>query len=155
MSARTSRHSVTFCGCQAPHLAQAANVLGVRVLAAGRGRTNPDVVHSRHNGLSTSKFPLQPYILTPAITFRPVQYRLDEDGDDQNEYVELRGTPGEDLNDCTFLILGDGTGGSGVIESITPLTVSMPSIPLGVGLLSKTLWDGCHRESFWEAMGCF
>ncbi len=50
--------------------------------------------------------------------------RIDETGADNSEYFELAGSPGTDLGDLTYIVIGDGTAlqGSGVIEAIVPLT---------------------------------
>jgi hypothetical protein len=50
------------------------------------------------------------------------EVRIDQPGTDNDEYFELAGNAGESLNDLTYLVLGDGTGASGVIESVTTLT---------------------------------
>lgn len=44
------------------------------------------------------------------------EIRIDMPGTDTNEYIELTGPPGTSLNGLTLFIIGDGTGGSGVIE---------------------------------------
>ena len=41
---------------------------------------------------------------------------------DPDEFFEIYGTPGTSLDDFTFLVIGDGAGGSGVIENVTDLT---------------------------------
>jgi len=51
------------------------------------------------------------------------EIRIDQTGADNDEYFELSGTPGS-LDGLTYLVIGDGTGGSGVIESVTDLTGS-------------------------------
>ena len=50
------------------------------------------------------------------------EIRIDQPSNDDDEYFELYGTPGLDLSDFTYLVIGDGAGGSGVIENVTPLT---------------------------------
>lgn len=50
------------------------------------------------------------------------EIRIDQTSTDNDEYFELVGTPGASLNGYTYLVIGDGTGGSGVIESVTDLT---------------------------------
>lgn len=50
------------------------------------------------------------------------ELRNDQTGTDNDEYFELTGTPSESLNGMTFLVLGDGAGGTGTIESVTDLT---------------------------------
>ncbi|MCB0968266.1 MAG: ExeM/NucH family extracellular endonuclease [Ilumatobacter sp.] len=49
------------------------------------------------------------------------EIRMDQSGADDDEYVELIGTPDAPLDGYTYLVIGDGTGGSGVIENVTPL----------------------------------
>lgn len=53
------------------------------------------------------------------------EVRIDQPGADDNEYVELFGSGGTSLDGMTYLVIGDGTGGSGVIESVTPLDGSV------------------------------
>ena len=50
------------------------------------------------------------------------EIRIDQPSSDNDEYFELQGPVGLDLSGMTYLVIGDGTGGSGVIESVTPLT---------------------------------
>ena len=50
------------------------------------------------------------------------ELRIDQPGSDTNEFVELIGTPNFDLDGYTYLVIGDGSGGSGVIESVTDLS---------------------------------
>ncbi len=49
------------------------------------------------------------------------EVRIDNPGAD-DEYFELRALPGTSLDGLTYLVIGDGTGGSGTIESVTDLT---------------------------------
>jgi predicted extracellular nuclease len=49
------------------------------------------------------------------------EIRIDQPGADNDEYFELSGAPGASLNGLTYLVIGEGTGGSGVIESVTDL----------------------------------
>lgn len=55
------------------------------------------------------------------------EIRTDQTGADNDEYFELAGPAGASLNDLTYLVIGDGTGVSGIIEAIVPLSGS--SIP--------------------------
>jgi hypothetical protein len=55
------------------------------------------------------------------------EIRIDQTGADNDEYFELRGNFGDSLNGLTYLVLGDGTGGSGVIEAVIGLTGTIPS----------------------------
>ncbi|GAB4194813.1 MAG: hypothetical protein Tsb002_26720 [Wenzhouxiangellaceae bacterium] len=54
-----------------------------------------------------------------AVTLNEI--RSDQSGSDTNEYVELTGSPGESLNGLSLIAIGDGSGGSGVIESVVSL----------------------------------
>lgn len=61
------------------------------------------------------------------IAFAPLPVRINEvrtdhGGADTEEYFELAGTPGTDLTGLTYITIGDGAGGSGVIENVTDLT---------------------------------
>ncbi|MCB0112606.1 MAG: ExeM/NucH family extracellular endonuclease [Caldilineaceae bacterium] len=50
------------------------------------------------------------------------ELRIDQPGDDNNEFFELTGAPNTPLANLTYLVIGDGTGeNSGVVESVTPL----------------------------------
>lgn len=53
---------------------------------------------------------------------------VDQTGTDNDEFFELAGPAGASLNDLTYLVIGDGTGASGVIESVTSLAgLSIPA----------------------------
>ncbi|MSR43737.1 MAG: hypothetical protein EXS15_00020 [Phycisphaerales bacterium] len=61
-----------------------------------------------------------------AITIRISEIRIDQPGTDNDEYIEIEGTPGASLNGYTYVVIGDNntTGAvdlAGSIESITPL----------------------------------
>jgi hypothetical protein len=56
----------------------------------------------------------------PGITINEI--RGDQPSDDIDEYFELTGDPGASLADHTYVVIGDGAGGSGVIESVTSLS---------------------------------
>ena len=49
------------------------------------------------------------------------EIRIDQPGTDNDEYIELSGSAGTSLDGLTLLVLGDGTGGSGVIENVVDL----------------------------------
>lgn len=49
------------------------------------------------------------------------EIRIDQPSADNDEYFELKGTPGQSLNGITLIVLGDGTGGSGTIEAVVSL----------------------------------
>lgn len=50
--------------------------------------------------------------------------RTGQPGDDTDEYIELRGTPGQSLDGVFFVVIGDGPAelGSGVVESVVDLS---------------------------------
>lgn len=62
--------------------------------------------------------------LVPVIAGAVVinEIRIDQGGSDYNEYFELFGSPGESLDGLTYVVIGDGTGGSGVVETALDLT---------------------------------
>jgi len=45
------------------------------------------------------------------------EIRIDQPSSDNNEYIELKGNPGESLDGMTYIVIGDGTGGGGVIDN--------------------------------------
>jgi len=49
------------------------------------------------------------------------EIRVDQVGSDINEYFELSGPAGTDLTGLTYLVIGDGAAGSGVIEAVINL----------------------------------
>jgi hypothetical protein len=57
------------------------------------------------------------------------EIRIDQPSTDNDEYFELAGQPGESLDGLTYIVIGDGAAGSGVIESVTDLTGN--AIPAG------------------------
>jgi hypothetical protein len=72
--------------------------------------------------------------LTPAVVIN--ELRLDQPSTDNDEYVELMGPAGASLNGYTYVVIGDGAAGSGVIEYILPLdgqTIPGDGIWLGGG----------------------
>ncbi len=51
------------------------------------------------------------------------EVRIDQGGADNDEYVELLSIPSSSsLDGLTYIVIGDGAAGSGVIESVTDLT---------------------------------
>lgn len=62
------------------------------------------------------------------VDVRINEVRIDMTGADLREFVELAGTPGSALGDLTLIVIGDGTGLSGVVERVRPLVgVSIPA----------------------------
>ncbi len=54
------------------------------------------------------------------------EIRIDQPGADDDEYFELAGPAAASLTGLTYLVIGDGSGGSGVIENVTGLSGSIP-----------------------------
>lgn len=50
------------------------------------------------------------------------EIRIDQPSTDNDEYFELSGPPGASLDGLTYLVIGDGSGGSGVIEAVVDLS---------------------------------
>jgi hypothetical protein len=50
------------------------------------------------------------------------EIRIDQPSTDNDEFFELYGTPGASLDGLTYIVIGDGTGGSGIIEEAVSLT---------------------------------
>lgn len=50
------------------------------------------------------------------------EIRIDQPGADNDEYFELVGDPGALLTGLSYLVIGDGTGGSGVVEAVVDLS---------------------------------
>ena len=63
-------------------------------------------------------------VLVPmtAMALNINEVRIDNVGGDTDEYFELAGMPGELLDGLFYIVIGDGAGGSGVLESITDLS---------------------------------
>ncbi|HKQ47705.1 MAG TPA: DUF5689 domain-containing protein [Phycisphaerae bacterium] len=62
---------------------------------------------------------------TPCLTVDDVrinEIRMDQPSTDLDEYFELKGTPNTPLGSLTYVVIGDGTGSSGVIEAFRRLT---------------------------------
>jgi 2',3'-cyclic-nucleotide 2'-phosphodiesterase (5'-nucleotidase family)/endonuclease/exonuclease/phosphatase family metal-dependent hydrolase len=56
----------------------------------------------------------------PAVAINEI--RVNQPGDDTNEFFELAGEAGTSLDGLTYLVIGDGQGGSGTIEAVVDLT---------------------------------
>ncbi|MBT6283520.1 MAG: hypothetical protein HOJ00_09105 [Phycisphaerae bacterium] len=61
------------------------------------------------------------------------EIRIDMTGTDTDEFIELIGDPGTVLDGYSYIVIGDGAGGSGVLETVIDLTGAV--IPAD-GLLS-------------------
>ncbi|NIM95911.1 MAG: hypothetical protein GTO18_19605, partial [Anaerolineales bacterium] len=49
------------------------------------------------------------------------EIRIDQPSSDNDEYFELIGPVGASLDDMTYIVIGDGPGGSGVVEAVVDL----------------------------------
>jgi hypothetical protein len=58
----------------------------------------------------------------PSIQVQLQEIRIDQPGADDDEYAEIRGDGNLMLNGLWYIVIGDGSGGSGVIENATDLT---------------------------------
>lgn len=56
---------------------------------------------------------------SPSVTINEI--RIDQPSTDNDEYFELFGVAGTSLNNLTYLVIGDGAGGSGTIEAVASL----------------------------------
>lgn len=64
-------------------------------------------------------------ILTPVLAANDItisEIRIDQPGSDTEEFVELAGAPGTALDGLTYLVIGDGAGGSGTLEAAIDLS---------------------------------
>jgi uncharacterized protein len=50
------------------------------------------------------------------------EIRIDDNSTDTDEYFELYGPANEDLSALTYIVIGDGAGGSGVVETVISLS---------------------------------
>lgn len=66
-------------------------------------------------------------LTAPALAATLNEIRIDMPSTDTNEYVELAGSSGESLTGLTLVIVGDGTGGSGVVERVLNFAGSVPA----------------------------
>ena len=57
-----------------------------------------------------------------AQDLRISEIRIDQPGADTDEYFEIVGAPGTALDGLTYVVIGDHTAGSGVIEEVTGLS---------------------------------
>jgi hypothetical protein len=60
-----------------------------------------------------------------ALAVKINELRIDQPSDDNDEYLELFGTPGESLDGVSYVILGDGSAGTGEVELALDLTGQM------------------------------
>ncbi|MFZ4722691.1 MAG: hypothetical protein ACOYMI_06030 [Phycisphaerales bacterium] len=77
------------------------------------------------------------------------EIRIDQIGTDNDEYVELAGAPGTSLNDLTYIVLGDGSAGSGVVECI--ISLAGKTIPASGVFLITSAVSGQDGVAFGQA----
>ena len=78
------------------------------------------------------------------------EIRIDQPGSDSDEFFELAGAPGTSLDGLTYLVIGDGSGGSGTIESVVNLTGSSISGSGPSSWLPKTTIHLELPRIFWQ-----
>ncbi|TDT16604.1 putative extracellular nuclease [Ilumatobacter fluminis] len=71
------------------------------------------------SGIVLTSSPAAAVVAVPDVVINEI--RIDQSGDDDDEYVELAGTADTSLDGYTYLVIGDGAGGSGTIENVTAL----------------------------------
>lgn len=69
--------------------------------------------------LLVALFPATGLAAGDGITINEI--RIDQPGTDDDEYFELTGEPNASLDGLTYFVIGDGPGGSGVIEAVVDL----------------------------------
>ena len=80
-----------------------------------------EVSHHKCNGSLSGRVPgVVLHRSGEAVTISEI--RIDQPSTDNDEYFELAGAAGTSMNGLTYLVIGDGTGGSGVIEAVVDLT---------------------------------
>ncbi len=87
----------------------------VGIVAAGQTVTIRVAAYSPGAGTGTLNITNIP----PPPTLNEI--RIDNPGGDTDEYFELAGLP-QSLDGLSYIVIGDGTGGSGTIENVTDLT---------------------------------
>jgi predicted extracellular nuclease len=84
-----------------------------------RGKTRVRIPLAIVLGLAAAMVPTQVMAAGDGVTLNEI--RVDQTGNDNDEYFELSGPAGQSLDGYTYLVIGDGTGGSGVIEAVVSL----------------------------------
>lgn len=103
-----------------------------------------------------------PFSCLPPPDVRINEIRIDQGDPDTDEFFELVGDPGTPLDGLTYLVIGDGLGGSGVVEAV--ISLNGESIPgdgyflavedtfsIGGGLASADLNTGTGGLNFEDA----
>ncbi len=100
----------------------------------------------RRRGVITSALvfaaALTPVAATPVGAAPPdlrlSEIRIDQPSTDDDEFAELVGTPGASLDGVTYLVIGDGSGGSGTIEAVVSLDGQVLPADDGVLVLAES-----------------
>lgn len=78
--------------------------LGVALIASALAQVTP----------ATGSWPHDPIHIS--------EIRVHEPGPDDDEYFELAGPPGASIDGLTYIVIGNGPGGSGCIEGVVDMT---------------------------------
>ena len=94
---------------------------------AGEGISRcPDGVDSDQNNVDFALAAITPGAANDCAVEQPDvsinELRIDQPSTDNDEYFELAGTAGGSLEGLTYLVIGDGTAGSGVLEAVVDLS---------------------------------
>ncbi len=94
------------------------------------------------------------------------EIRIDQPGSDVDEYAELAGPSGQALTEYTYIVIGDGTGGNGVIEMALDLgettipddgyaLIAEPGFSLGVApdLVATLVFENADNVTHLVATG--
>lgn len=104
-----------------------ASLLGAGLVPAAQAQaTTGEIVPESHELLKAT-----------ASDVRINEIRIDQPGTDLDEYFELAGPPGASLDGYTYLVIGDGTGVSGVVEAVVSLAEQVIA-PDGYFLVAET-----------------
>jgi uncharacterized protein len=102
-----------------------AALVGSSLQLVGSGTTAGDFSWIATSGSNTKGQPNveQVFLGTPPPPPAPQlsEIRIDQPGTDLDEYLELSGQAGTSLDGLSLLVIGDGTGGSGVVENVVSL----------------------------------
>lgn len=83
------------------------------------------------------------------------EIRIDMPSTDVNEYFELAGNPGESLAGLTYFVIGDGTGGSGVVERPLALSGAIPGDGYWLGAGDADTFGAAPDQNFAVAQDMF
>jgi hypothetical protein len=78
----------------------------------------------------------------PAVTINEV--RISQADADNDEFVEIKGKPGTSLAGAAYVVIGDGVDASGVVESVSLLSGSIPAD--GLFLLARSTFTNGNPD---------